>query len=1203
MEFVTTSSFITESCKILDISEQAKVQPSEIPESKIPQCVISETTTETEVHAVRKSPPILETHTEKADVKTTVMLTTETLPEPEIRVYGSAVPTSSHGANEAENVNLNSVALETKTDNVKISDEKKSTSSSAALYSLETTVQDTDSMSCGILSLSTKGQESQLSVEAVSSDSFADRVESVNTEAVTAESDKGEESSYIPHFQEEPSEEVEAHTKRVASLILDVDTVDIQSVDTDSTVRTASPSGTVNENTLCERIGKQDDGTLATPEAEISDIAKEAISIQSFPNEAGMVSVSEISSAIELEQLTDIETNTQAQTAAAPLTETQVSGDGASRSIGTLSWNNGPNASVADREGYWTTNNGPREIQRRYIILDLPEGEEMQRRHGHEATPLREPTETQIQGSECSASERMEIEGEAKSPETGVLANTNRPLEASIQSEPVEANQKLPTRQVGEVMDVIVEEETKKTLSGDKAQFIEVDPTPPIKQQNEGETEIQTNEINISTEEKPEGVEAMDVILREESKVQPERMNVSMIPEEKPEVGQAIDIIVEEETNKTPSGDKLQFKAEPKLMPPVRRRNGQSNEVNVSMQKEKDEGEEAMEVIVDKEPKMTSSSDKAQSIEAEPKLTPSNKQQSDQETEVQSKKVDVSPEEKTEGGDAIHISKKEDTNKTGEKEHSIESEPKPMPPVRRRYEKKIDIQSNKVNILTASDKKPEGLEAIDVIAEEEMKMASSDDKVQSLETEPKLTPPVRRQNVGETDVQLNEVKKFLTTAEKKPDGGDTMHMTEEAVTEKVTSVDEAQSIEVEPKPTPPVRRRNESETNVQSDKVNVTPTPPTRRHKGDGLSPNLESHIELPTPPSRRRTERMGSERFSLDLESQPTPPARRRKENEDTRLSLDLETQPTPPARRRKEKEDQRLSLHLETQPTPPARRHKEKGEGQRLSMDLDSQPTPPSRRRKNKPESDTLFYSAELGKSDDGQTGENKDSEEPTVKPTPPVRRKISRVESDVISEICKNQEEKVTFVKPTPPTRRKDGKVEKDIGTGAFKLKEEMSIIKPTPPLRRKDSQAEMVSTNPKSQLEEVLPTPPTRRKKGQIEADSIPLMPEEPLVIPTPTTSHKESSGNEKVCAKLDVGADVEPKQEDKEECDTKPLTGCKQQEEGQDSDTFVPETISVVSQSESISENQVTLISMILPKEQTCMMVWHLHDGLCMVEFT
>ncbi|XP_067242791.1 nesprin-2 isoform X14 [Chanodichthys erythropterus] len=1229
-EIVSISSFIIESCKMIDNSEQANVQPSEIPESKIPISVVLETTTETEVHAAGKSPPILET--DKADIKTTVHITTEIIPEPGIRVYDSAVPTSTHGAaeNEAENVNLISVALETKTDNDEISDEKKSTSSSAALHSLETTVQDTDSLYFGIPSLSTKGQESQLSVEVVSSDSFADRVECVNTEAMTAESDKAEEGSFIPHFQEEPGEQGESQTKRIATLILDVDTVHIESVDTDSTVRTASPSAIANEKTLCQTMGKQDDGILASTEAEISDIAKEAISIQSFLNEAGMVSISEISSAIEPEQRNDIDTNRQVQTTAAPLAGTQGSGDAASRSIGTLSWNNGPNSAIADREGNWTTNNGPREIQRRYIILDFPEGEEMQRRHAHEATPLREPVETQIQGSECSASERMETEDEAKSAETEteVLANTNRPLDASEQSELVEANQKLPLRQVGEVMDVIVEEETKKTLSGDKAQFIEVDPTPPI----------QTDKVNVSTlQEKPEGEEAMDVILREETKtpsggeeqsteikpnltppikqrndwdteVQSERMNVSLTSEEKPEVGEAADVIVEEETNKIPSGDKPQFmESEPKLMPPVRGRNIQSNKVNISTQKEKSEGEEAMEVIAEEEAKTNSSSDKAQSIEAEPKLTSSNKQRNDQETEVQSKKVDVSPEEKTQGGDAMHIINKEETKKAGKKAHSIEAKPKPTSPVRRRNEKKIDIQSNKVNILTASEEKPEGVEAIDVIVEEEIKMAPTDDKVQSLEAEPKPTPPVRRKNESETYVQSNKVK-VSTTAEKKSDGGDTMHITEDEVTKKVTSVDEAQSIDFEPKPTAPVRKRNEGETELKFDMMDVTPTPPTRRHKGDSLSSNLESQIEgevLPTPPSRRRKERMGSERFSLDFESQPTPPARRRKEKEDKGLSLDLETQPTPPARRRKEEEDQRLSLHLETQPTPPARRRKEeedqrlslhletqptpparrckeeedqrlslhletqptpparrrkeKGEGQRLSVDLETQPTPPLRRCKDKPESETLFYSAELGKSDDGQTSEHKDSKEPTVKPTPPVRRKISRVESDV------------TMAKPTPPTRRKDSKVEKEIEAGAFKLKEEMSIIKPTPPLRRKDSQAEteIVSTTP------VLPTPPTRRKKDQIEADSIPLMPEEPQVIPTPTTSHKESSGNEKVCAKLEVEADVEPitKQEDKEVCDTKPLIGREQQEEGQDSDILVPETISVVSQTESITEIQ------------------------------
>uniref|UniRef100_A0A671NG48 KASH domain-containing protein n=1 Tax=Sinocyclocheilus anshuiensis TaxID=1608454 RepID=A0A671NG48_9TELE len=1317
-EFVSSLSFITESFELTDDSQQAKVQPSENLDSEIPLCVISETTTETEIHAARKSRQTLETETEQIDFQTTVLLTTEMLPEPATGVYESALPTSSHGANETESENFVSVSLETKSDNDEIADEKMPISSSAAVHSLETTVQDTDLELLSTESLSTEGQVSQLSDVIVSSESFADRAEGEKIEAVTAEPDKEEDVSYISLSQEEPCGESKAQAKKVTALILDLDTVHIDSVYTYShtptdgaTVKAASASALLNETTL----GKQDHETLAPPEAEISEVAIELISIPSSLNEPCMVNVSEISSAVEPEQsqLIDIDTNGQMQTTAAPPSETQRSEDAASRGIGTFSWNNGPNAAIADRESNWTTNNGPREIQRRYIILDFHEGEEMQRHHAHEASLFREPTERQIQGSEHSVSERMETECDAKT-ESEVIASINRPLEASEQSELVEASLKLPTRQVGEVMHFIVEEETKKTPSGDKMQFIEVDPKrkPPIKQQNEVETEVQqTNKMHVSTtvEEKPEGEEAIDIILGEETKtqsdgkaqsketepeltppikllvdwdteVQPERINVSLTPEEKPEVVEAADVIVEEEMNKTPSGEKAQFmEYEPKMTPPLRRNDNktdvQSNKVNVSTQKEKAEGEEAVEVNVEEETKTTSSDNKAQSIEAEPELTPLIKQQNDQKTEVQSDKGDVSPEEKIECEEALHVIEEqndwdtevqserinvsltpeekhevvdtadviveEETNKTpsDEKAHSIEAEPKPTPPVRRRNENKFDVQSNKVNISTTSEKKPEGTEVITVIVEDEIKMTPSDDKAQSLEAETILTPPVRQQNEGETDVQSNQVK-LSTTSEKKP--GDTMHVSEEAL------VDKMQSIEAEPKPTPPVRRRNEGETEVQLDKVDVIPTPPTRRRKGERLSLDTESQIEgevLPTPPSRRHREKIGIERYSLDLESQPTPPARRRKEKEDRRLSLDLETQPTPPARRRKEKESSKISLNLETEPTPPVRRHKEKegsklslnleteptpparrckekeestlsldletqptpparrhkekensqlllyletqptpparqrkekGEDKGLSIDQDPQPTPPSRRHKDKPESDMLFYSAELGKSDNQQTSEHKDREEHTVKPTPPVRCKISQVESDVA--VCKNQEEKEPFVKPTPPTRRKDSKVESEIVAGASNLKEDTSIHKPTPPLRRKDSQAEteMARTTPKSQPEEVLPTPPTRRKKDQIEADRVPLMPEEPQVISTPTTSDKGSSWNEKVsmCARLELEADAEAitKQEDKDESDTKSLVGQEQQEERQDS-TLVPEPISAISQTESVSEMQ------------------------------
>ncbi len=1418
------------------------------------------------------------------------------LPEPVTRVYESALPTSSHGINETESENLVYIALETKSDNDEIAGEKMSFSSSAAVHSFETTVQDTDLALHSTESLSTEGQVSQSSDVVVSSELFVDKVEGENIEAVTAEPGKEEEVSYISLSREEPCGEGVAQTKKVTALILDsVDTYSHTPTD-GATVKEDSASVLLNEKTQ----GKQDHETLAPPEAEISDVAIEPISIPSSLNEQTMVNVSEITLAVEPEQsqLIDIDNNGQMQTTAAPTSETQCSEGAASRDIGTFSWNNGPNSVIADRESNWTTNNGPPKIQRRYIILDFPEGVELQRHHAHEDTLFREPTETQIQGSECSVSERMETECDAKT-ESEIIARTNRTLEASEQSELGEASLKRPKRQVGEVMHFIVEEETKKTPTGDKMPFIEVDPKfkPPIKQQNEVETEVQQiNKVHASAtvEDKPEGEEAIEVILGEETKtqsggkaqskkiepelthpikllvdwdteVQPEIINVS--PEEKPEFIEAADVIVEEEMNKTPSGEKTQFmESEPKMTPPVRRNYNktdvQSNKVNVSTQKEKAEGEEDVEVTVEE---TTSSDNKAQSIEAEPELTPSIKQQNDQKTEVQSEKGDVSAEEKIECEEALHVIEErndlvaevqseiinvsltpeekhevvdtvdvivqEETNKTtsDEKAHSIEAEPKPTPPVRQRNEKRFDVQSDKLNISTTSDKKPEDTEVITVIVEDALKMTPSDNKAQSLEAEPILTPPVRQQNEGETDVQSNQVK-LSTTSEEKP--GDTMHIIGEERTKK-TLVDKVQSTEAEPIPTPPVRRRNEGETEVQLDKEDVIPTPPTRQCKGDKLSLDIESQIEgevLPTPPSRSRREKIGIERFSLDLESQPTPPARRRKEKEGSKLSLHLETEPTPPARRRKEKEGSKLSLNLETEPTPPARRRKEKEgsklslnleteptpparqrrekegskislnleteptpparprkekegsklslnletqptpptrrrkekedsqlslyletqptpperrckekedrrlsldletqptpptrrrkekegsklslnleteptppvrrckekedsqlslnleteptppvrrckekegsklslnleteptpperrckekegsklslnleteptppvrrckekegsklslnleteptpparrrkekedsqlslnletqptpperrckekEGSALSIDLEPQPTPPSRRRKDKPESDMLFYSAELGKSDNQQTGEHKDREEHTVKPTPPVRCKICQVESDVA--VCKNQEEKEAIVKPTPPTM-KDSKIENEIVAGASNLKEDMSIHKPTPPLRRKDSQeeTEMVSTTPKSQPEEVLPTPPTRQKKDQIEADRVPLMPEEPQVISTPTTSDKGSPWNEKVsmCARLELEADVEaiPKQEDKDETDSKSLVGQEQQEEGQDS-TLVPEPISVISQTESVSEMQVTL---------------------------
>ncbi len=107
-----------------------------------------------------------------------------------------------------------------------------------------------------------------------------------------------------------------------------------------------------------------------------------------------------------------------------------------------------------------------------------------------------------------------------------------------------------------------------------------------------------------------------------------------------------------------------------------------------------------MEVTVEE---TTSSDNKAQSIEAEPELTPSIKQQNDQKTEVQSEKGDVSAEEKIECEEALHV-------------------------IEERNDLVAEVQSEIINVSLTPEEKHEVVDTADVIVQEETNKTPSDEK-------------------------------------------------------------------------------------------------------------------------------------------------------------------------------------------------------------------------------------------------------------------------------------------------------------------------------------------------------------------------------------------------------------------------------------------------------------------------------------------
>ncbi|TRY90471.1 hypothetical protein DNTS_015631 [Danionella cerebrum] len=456
--------------------------------------------------------------------------------------------------------------------------------------------------------------------------------------------------------------------------------------------------------------------------------------------------------------------------------------------------------------------------------------------------------------------------------------------------------------------------------------------------------------------------------------------------------------------------------------------------------------------------------------------------------------------------------------------------------------------------------KPEAQLASEFLSEESPPLFGG--KAQLTEPEPKPTPPVRRRN-GKSEVQSNWDKSSVL--ERKPVIEETMEVIVQHETKRTSSHYEYTG-ECEPRPTPPVRQRSKNTLDVQQTSVSTS----------EWIHESFETITPKPTPPVRRRKDgEIEAQCYMEDIT--PTPPTRQHKADT-LSLNLELDVQeavlPTPPSRRRREKlGNERFSLDLESQPTPPARRRKEK-EDRRLSLQVEIQPTPPARRRK---ERERLSCDLETQPTPPLRRHKHKvDSdllsqsdimktadytEKNPVKLTPPLRRKPSQLEEDVAMVVGGEKEDGVTNVKPTPPTRRKDSKAEMD---------------KPTP--RRKDSGAEVdtLSTSPVIKPEGLLPTPPTRRKKSQPDVEKLHFMAEEPLVMTSPSSSHQESSTDEKLslCTKLE--AHNVPITKEKDEVAI-PSFGYMEQEERTEDSLYFEATI-VISQAERVQDKSVEVSS-------------------------
>uniref|UniRef100_A0AAY5EBE1 Uncharacterized protein n=1 Tax=Electrophorus electricus TaxID=8005 RepID=A0AAY5EBE1_ELEEL len=333
------------------------------------------------------------------------------------------------------------------------------------------------------------------------------------------------------------------------------------------------------------------------------------------------------------------------------------------------------------------------------------------------------------------------------------------------------------------------------------------------------------------------------------------------------------------------------------------------------------------------------------------------------------------------------------------------------------------------------------------------------------------------------------------------------------------------------KPTPSTRRKDSRNMNyIVSGEMASRIADSSELEKTLTQETDIEEPLVKPTPPVRRKASQAEGGIISVVSETpkieeafvKPTPPTRR-KDSRNINYIVSGEM-----ASRIADSSELEKTLTQETdieeplvKPTPPVRRKASQAEGGIISVVSETpkieetfvKPTPPTRRRDSINDSNTM--STESGniitRTPDLEktVPQERAVEEALGKPTPPVREKLTQTESDIISVVSETPKMEEDLVKPSPPTSEKHINMSDTI-TGENNsritdsselektLKHETSseepLVKPTPPVRRKASQVEydiisVVSATPKIEEPLVKPTTPVRRTASQTESEII------------------------------------------------------------------------------------------------------------------
>lgn len=906
--------------------------------------------------------------------------------------------------------------------------------------------------------------------ESIGSDKSTIHVHSLDRDPDTVE-EPHRKWSFTPDSCVLMSEDGKIPKKKIAALILDADTVHIHTTEAPGSTdhkagRIDSTSDTGYDRTLSQQVER-----LETS----NETRKEFDSPASLDQQ-------------ELENASQPPEENTAQTLYNEPHTTQPEREG------TWTTNNGPQEiqRVMEPLEHWTMNNGPREIQRRCIILERRDGLEIRQepaaetnmpaldavtsKPGRVVTDLSEPEVTENVEYEVGK-ERVETEDSERVASYAKKQSETLEIMGTLPSSPPRRKLEKETSLISEdkleeVEYTVIEEveNTKRTIVKG-----ETKPTPPTRQSQESEklsvsSEVQSEEANLPAVTNQQ-------YKHDKTQLPPAEVFPTPLKRYKDKLGE----------------ERLSPDLDAQPTPPEKRQKEKSEH-------QEHELEKMSKTITVEEPL----------VKPSPPVRPKVSQVESDSTSMLSKMEILEetlvkptlPARTRDGRNVTNlVSNSSDLDKTRTKERAVlESLEKPTPPVRRK------ASADESAFITPLVSKPQGMPE-DILVKPTPRTRKKDSR------------SVRDTTVREIDSQISksgELEKTVTQGR--------------AVEEPFV------------KPTPPVRRKGSQVSQIQEmEETLVKPTPPTRRRDSRNFSDEeIASKISSSTELEKTLTE----ENVLEELLIKPTPPVRRKVSSQIESVTVSALSKiqevgenvvkSVLPARSKDDNVSDKGAIKISSstdlektvtqekalvepllKPTPPMRQKVSQVESNIILVESEAQeseatmlkPTPPVRRRNSSTMTNTgaSRISASCDLENSTLVTPERVVEEMLVKPTPPVRRKISRAESD-LSIVDESKEMEETLMKPTPPTRRRDGRNESDMvaikissstdleNSVMEKKSVEEPLMKPSPPVRQKTSPPEsdrsLLSKTQK--MEEILvkPTPSSRKGDGGNVDETVP-----------------------------------------------------------------------------------------------------------------